>query len=156
MIMTTATKVRANSAITDEKVQVRKVLDDLMAAIASKDIKRMMTLYASDVVAFDVKPPFQTLGAVAWKHTWEACFPYFPDSFRMEMRDVKIFANADLAFAHYIFRIADAPKEHDAGQTWIRGTTCLKKQQGKWKIVHEHGSVPFHPHTMQAVFTLER
>ena len=30
----------------------------------------------------------------------------------------------------------------------------VKKIKGKWKIVHEHGSLPFDPHTTKAIFSL--
>ena len=126
-----------------------------MKALSMKDVKRMMSYYAADVVVYDVKPPFQTKGAVAWRHTWEACIGYFPASFTVVISDLHIHVSGDIALAHYFFRLKGPEKEHDAMQTWMRATTGFKKIQGKWKIIHEHGSVPFNPHTMQALFTLE-
>lgn len=138
-----------------EKEEVWKVLEDAFAAISAKDSKKVISHYASDAIIYDCKPPFQTKGAIAWKHTWEACFPYFPDKFRFETRDVHIHVGEDLAFAHFMMRIITDDTSHDAAQTWMRCTSCLKRQQSKWKIVHEHGSLPYNPHTMQAVSTLE-
>jgi len=137
------------------KTEIKKVIDDFMAALCAKDVKRMMSHYAADVVVFDVKPPFQTRGAVAWKHTWEACIGYFPASFKVEIKDLIIHAGSDIAISHYLFRLTGPEKEHAAMQTWMRTTTGFKRIQGKWKIVHEHGSLPFNPHTTQAIFTLE-
>jgi ketosteroid isomerase-like protein len=139
----------------DDKKQVRKIIDDFFTALSKKDIKAMMMPYASDVVIFDVKPPFQTKGAIAWKHIWEACLPYFPEAFSVETRDMVITTGGNVAIAHYMFRLKGPEKDHDAMQTWMRATTGFKYQQGKWRIIHEHGSVPFHPETMQAIFTLE-
>ena len=140
---------------TNDKELVQKTIEGLLAAIGAKDIKRMMAHYASDVVVFDVKPPFQTNGAIAWRHTWEACFPYFPDAFGFTIRDMVIHTSGNLAFAHYLFSITGPDKDHAAMQTWMRATTGLKFTEGKWKIVHEHGSLPYDPITMQAVSTLE-
>lgn len=148
-------------AITDpvkkinHKAAIKAVIDDFTAALCAKDVKRMMSHYAADVVVYDVKPPFQTKGAVAWKHTWEACMGYFPASFEIEIKDLRIQAGKEIALSHYLFRLTGPEKDHAAMQTWMRTTTGFKKIQGKWKIVHEHGSLPFNPHTTQAIFTLE-
>lgn len=137
------------------KTAIKAVIDDFMAALCAKDVKRMMSHYAPDVVVYDVKPPFQTKGAVAWKHTWEACIGYFPASFKIEIKDLVIHGSEDVAISHYLFRLYGPEKDHAAMQTWMRTTTGFKKIQGKWKIVHEHGSLPFNPHTTQAIFTLD-
>jgi ketosteroid isomerase-like protein len=139
----------------NSKAEIKKLIDDFMAALCRKDVKRMMSYYSADVVVYDVKPPFQTKGAVAWKHTWEACIGYFPASFKIEIRDLNIHVSADVALSHYLFRLTGPEKDHPAMQTWMRTTTGYKKIQGKWNIVHEHGSLPFNPHTTQVIFTRE-
>jgi len=101
-----------------------------------------------------VKPPFQTTGADAWRRTWEASLPYFPDSFQTEMRDLSLTVSGDLALAHWLFRFTGMEQDHPVMQTWIRITAGYRRIRGKWQIVHEHASVPFNPQTAQAVFTL--
>jgi uncharacterized protein (TIGR02246 family) len=133
--------------------EIRKMIDDFFAALCAKDVKKMMTYYASDVIVYDVKPPFQSKGAVAWRHIWEACIPYFPESFSIEIQDEHIHASDTVAIAHLLFKLTGPEKNHAAMQTWIRTTTGYKKVQGKWKIIHEHGSLPYNPHTMQAMMT---
>lgn len=139
----------------DSKAEIKKVIDDFMAALCIKDVKSMLSHYAPDAVMYDVKPPYQIKGAIAWKHAWEACIGYFPDSFKVEIRDLYIHASGDVAISHYMFRLTGTEKGDPSSQTWIRTTTGFKKIQNKWKIVHEHGSVPFNPHTREACFTLE-
>lgn len=153
--MASVKKAITPNSKTSDKAEVRKVINEFYAALCKKDVNSMMSHYAPDVIVYDVKPPFQTKGAVAWRHTWEACMPYFPepDCFEIEIKDITITAGSDLAFANYLFRLITANKQHDAAQTWIRATICFKKQQGKWKVLHEHGSVPFNPHTLQAMFS---
>lgn len=148
-------KITAPKKKVNNKAAVRKTIDDFMAALCNKDVKSMVAYYAPDAVLFDVKPPLQVRGAIAWRHIWEACLPFFPPSFQVEIKDLVIHAGNDVAIAHYIFRLIATDKDHPAAQTWMRATTGFKKIQGKWKIVHEHGSVPFNPHTLQAQFTLE-
>lgn len=38
---------------------------------------------------------------------------------------------------------------------WVRATSCLRKRNDGWKIVHEHASVPFDTETGTAVVTGE-
>jgi ketosteroid isomerase-like protein len=140
---------------TRNKAQLRQLIDDQMSAICAKDMDRIMDHYAADVAAFDVKPPFQTQGAEAWRRTWEECLPYFPDSFRIETRDLSLTVSGDVALAHWLFRFTGMEKDHPAMQTWLRITAGYRRSRGRWQIVHEHISVPFDPHTGQAVFTLE-
>ncbi|MBL0740020.1 YybH family protein [Chryseolinea lacunae] len=149
------TKLARPKTKTDNKAEIGKVIDYFMSALCRKDVKAMISVYAADAILFDVKPPFQTRGAVAWRHTWEACLPFFPESFQVEVRDLTIHVSGDVGFAHYIFRLTGTAKDDPAAQTWIRCTTGFKKIQGRWKIVHEHGSLPFNPHTREAVFTQE-
>jgi len=139
----------------NDKAEIKKVIDDFMEALRDKNVKRMISHYAADAILFDVKPPFQTKGAIAWKHTWEACIGYFPPSFNVEIKDLAIHISGDIAISHYLFRLTGTRKDDPAAQTWIRTTTGYKRIAGKWKIIHEHGSVPFNPHTREAAFNYE-
>jgi ketosteroid isomerase-like protein len=56
-----------------------------------------------------------------------------------------------LAVAHYLARFTGLPGE----PFWIRVTAVYRRVEGKWKIVHEHSSVPFDPETLRAVVRLE-
>lgn len=123
-IMTTLEK-KVNS-----KAEIKSVIDDFMAALCLKDVKRMMSHYAADVIVYDVKPPFQVNGAIAWKHVWEACISYFPNSFKVLIKDLRIHVSGDLAISHYLFRLKGPEKDHAAMQTWIRTTTGFKRIQG--------------------------
>jgi ketosteroid isomerase-like protein len=138
---------------TRDEAQLRKLIADQMSAIGAKDLDRLMNHYAADVVVFDVKPPFLTIGAEAWRRTWEASLPYFPESFHTEMRDLSLTVSGDLALAHWLFRFTGMEQDHPAMQTWIRINAGYRRIWGQWQIAHEHASVPFHPQTAQAAFT---
>jgi ketosteroid isomerase-like protein len=140
---------------THDEAQIRQLIADQASAICAKDIDRIMAHYATDVMFFDCKPPFQTRGAQAFRRIWEECLPCFPDSFEIERRDLSIIVSGDLALAHWLFRFTGKEKDHPAMQTWMRLTGGYQRKQGRWQIVHEHCSLPFDPETSQAVFTLE-
>jgi ketosteroid isomerase-like protein len=151
-----ATQMKTENTNTHhDEAQIRQLIVDQQSAICAKDVDRIMAYYTTDVIYFDCKPPFQTQGADALRRIWEECFPYFPDSFKTETRDLNIFVSGDLAFAHWLFRFTEMALDHPAMHTWLRFTAGYQRQQGKWQIVHEHCSVPFEPHTSQAVLTLD-
>jgi uncharacterized protein YndB with AHSA1/START domain len=137
------------------ETQIRQLIADQMAAIRAKDVDKLMAAYAANVTAFDAIPPFQTNGADAWRKTWEGCLPYFPDAFQIETRDLHVFVSGEAAFAHWMFRFVTPDPNHPAAQSWMRLTGCYQKVRGAWKIVHEHCSVPFDPHTSKAMLTLD-
>lgn len=141
------------STIATNEVQIRQLIAEQQRAICAKDVEQIMSHYATEVIVFDVKPPFQTQGKDAWGQVWSECLPYFPDTFEIETRDLKITVSEDLAVAHWLFRFTGT-QDHPAMQTWMRITAVCQKNQGEWQILHEHLSVPFDPETSQAVFTL--
>lgn len=143
------------TTITQNEAEIRQLITDQQQAICTKNIDQIMAYYASEVTIFDVKPPFQTQGKQAYRQTWEECMPYFPDSFEIETRDLKIIVNENLAVAHWLFHFTGTEPDHPAMQTWMRITTVCQKLEDKWQILHEHCSVPFDPETSQAAFSLD-
>lgn len=141
------------STITSKEAQIRQLIADQQRAICAKDVDQIMSRYATKVIVFDVKPPFQTQGKEAVRRVWEDCLPCFPDSLQIETRDLNVTVSENLAVAHWLFRFTGT-EDHPAMQTWMRVTAVCQNHRGNWQILHEHISVPFDPETSQAVFTL--
>ena len=138
---------------TTHDAQIRQLIAAQQRAICAKDVDQIMSHYATDIILFDVKPPFQTKGKDAVRQVWKDCLLYFPASSEMETRDLTITVNDDLAASHWLFRFK-GEQDHPAMQMWMRATAVCQKNQDNWQILHEHISVPFNPETSQAVFTL--
>ena len=49
---------------THDEAQIRQLIADQASATCVKDLDRIMAHYATDVIIFDVKPPFQTTTTV--------------------------------------------------------------------------------------------
>jgi uncharacterized protein (TIGR02246 family) len=146
--------MKTESTIASQEAQIRQLIAAQQQAICAKDIDQIMSCYAAEVMLFDVKPPFQTQGKEAVRQIWEDCLPCFPDSFGMEIQDLNVTVNPNLAVSHWLFRFTGMEPNHPAMQTWMRITAVYQNNQGNWQIVHQHFSVPFDPETSQAVFTL--
>jgi ketosteroid isomerase-like protein len=135
--------------------EIKQCIANFFAALQAKDTRLMLSFYNDQAIMFDVKPPFQTNGAVAWKHVWEASLPFFPEKFGVEIKDLVIHVDGSVGFAHYLFKLTGNDPDHPAMQTWMRATTGYKLQNEKWKIVHDHASLPFNPQNNQAAFSLD-
>jgi uncharacterized protein (TIGR02246 family) len=127
-----------------DQTQIRQLIDTWVQAIRSKDVNRVMSHYAPDIVAFDLAPPLQYRGADAYRQNLEAWFPTFRGPIGYEIRDLSIAGSDDVAFCHSFNRITGTRTDDEKTDVWVRATVCCRKSDGKWKIVHEHQSVPFY------------
>jgi len=64
---------------------------------------------------------------------------------KCEFRDIDVHADAKLAFASYIQHCSGKGPDGTPFDMTLRTTDCLQKTNGKWRIVHEHVSVPLGP-----------
>ena len=138
-----------------DEAQIHQLIDEWRRALCARDLDRMMLHYASDIRFFDAVPPFQHLGAEAYRKTWENMFPYLPPRLGMDIRDLSVQVSGDLAFMHCLNQLTNLDTHEPATCGWVRVTVCYQRQQGAWKVIHEHVSVPFDPMTSQAAFLRE-
>lgn len=119
------------------------------------DLERLQTLYAPDVVTFDVQAPLQRVGAEGKLQNWVEAFAAFERPLGYEIRDLAITVGGDVAFAHGLARLSGTLKNGDpAGGFWVRFTACFRKLQGNWLIAHDHASVPLDLATGRAMLGL--
>ncbi|MDB5393518.1 MAG: Ketosteroid isomerase-like enzyme [Rhodospirillales bacterium] len=97
--------------------------------------------YAPIAEIFDLAPPLthpvNAKGIADWLASWGGPVERTP-------RDIKTTIRGDTAFCHGLIRVSTRRKDKDDAAWWMRVTTCLLRQGGAWKIVHEHTSVPFY------------
>lgn len=125
----------------DEGV-IRRLVDEQLFALRTKDLDRLMTLYADDFVLYDVNPPFRLEGAAAIRRLRDAWAAQVPDFLGIELRDVHVTASGDLGIAHWTWRfVGSEPQPEDAG-AWYRGTAAYRRIREQWKIIHLHESLP--------------
>jgi ketosteroid isomerase-like protein len=68
---------------TKNEAAIRELIDGYVNAVRAKDIDGVMSVYAPDLVAFDVVPPLQYVGAEAFRKVWQRFFETFQAPFRM-------------------------------------------------------------------------
>ena len=123
---------------------VRRVIEDLAAAIYQKDADAAVALYDEDIVAFDLAPPLAIDAPVmhnpahiqSWFDTWKGPIESTPH--RIEVR-----VGGDIAYAFGLRHMTGTKNDGTKTDLWFRATACLVRRDGHWKIAHMHNSVPF-------------
>jgi len=121
---------------------LRKRIEEIAQAIRDKDIDRLMTFYARDVVVFDVRPPLDTHGADSYRENFERWFGSFDGPLSFDYVELRVKAGESTAFCHYLALIVGARPEGRKSGYWARGTTCFERRNGEWLVTHEHISMP--------------
>jgi uncharacterized protein (TIGR02246 family) len=127
---------------TRNEAAVRELVDGFVKAIRAKDIKGVMSVFAPEVVSFDLGPPLQHGGGEAFIKRWQELFESYQGPIDYEIRDLSITAGQDVAFSHSLNRISGTMKNGQKTDRWLRWTACYLKTNGKWLIVHEQVSIP--------------
>lgn len=136
------------------EAEIRELFETRTRALAGKDAATLLDSDDAAVVVFDAVGPFVRRGAetAARKREWLAAYR---DGIGHEIRDLEITAAAELAFCHFLVRISGTMLDDTEVGMWVRATSCLRKRDDDWKIVHEHASVPFDVETGTALVTGE-
>ncbi len=137
------------------EAEIRAQLDRLIAAIQAMDLERVKSIYAPDVVSFDVQPPLRVMGREAKSRNWVEVFAAFQRPLDYEIRDLTIAVDGDLAFLHSLNRLTGTLRNGKRGGFWVRATACFRRIDGNWLIAHDHVSVPLDVESGRGVVDLE-
>jgi ketosteroid isomerase-like protein len=123
----------------------RQRIIELENGLASaKTVDQAMSYYdnSDKLVVFDVIPPAQYSGEAAWRKDLKGFFAAFPGPSHIELINLQVENDSRIGFAHSIQHFDGTAKSGKKVEFTFRVTDCLEKKSGKWKIVHEHVSVP--------------
>src|SRR5437879_931102 len=134
---------------------IRELIDGFVKAIRAKDINGVMSVFAPEVVSFDLGPPLQHGGGETFMKRWLELFQSYQSPIDYEVRDLGITTGDDVAFSHSLTRIRGTAKNGQKTHRWLRWTACYHKTNGKWLIVHEQVSVPVDLRSGKAVLDLK-
>jgi ketosteroid isomerase-like protein len=129
----------------NEEAAVRDVLARLARAVHDKDADGVVAAYTQDLVRYDLPPPLAFEGEKARDtKDLEAWFATWRGPIDITLKDLVIEIDGDLAACRGFIRIAGDKVGGDPSSVWARRTVCLRREEGAWKIFHEHTSVPFY------------
>jgi len=128
--------------MTDQQ-EILKLLRDQDEAVAQGDAEAVVAPIGDGYVSFDLPPPLKSNGDArqgieslnAWFGTWE-------DGVTVNLTEPTVIVEGGLAVVHGLSRMQGVKKGDGPLDAWNRRTVVLQRQEGKWKIVHEHSSYP--------------
>ena len=122
----------------DARADIRALEERFVAAFKAKDVDALMKIYAPGqaLVVFDVVPPRQYVGGAAYRKDWQTFLGNFDGPITVELTDLDIGADRNLAYSHSIQRVAGTDKQGKKLDLTVRVTDVYKKVRGRWLIVH--------------------
>ena len=139
----------------NDEAEIQRLLDEGIRALRDKNIEGVMSLYAPEVVSFDIVPPLRYLGAEAFRKVWEEVFSSYQGPIGYEIHDLSITVGDDVAFTYSLNRISGTLTTGQQTDLWLRWTACWRSINGTWLIVHHQNSVPVDLRTGRAVLSLK-
>lgn len=126
---------------TTDIAEIEALIQKLTAAHFEHDADAIVNLYETDAVIFDLAPPLGRHGMnrdtiAAWLAGWEG-------PIRIDAREVDLKVDSKLGFLSALNRM-QGRQGGEAVDIWFRTTMCFRKTSGRWRIVHDHTSVPFY------------
>lgn len=135
--------------------EIEILLERRIEACRSKDIDKLMSIFAAEVVYFDVVPPLRFVGHDAVRDNFLRWFAEYDGPIRLATREATIAVEGDVAFAHMLHEDSGNRNRPDGKGFWLRSTSCLRRQDVGWRIVHEHISLPIDFRTGQILMDLQ-
>ena len=133
---------------------IRQRVEECVHALRMKDIDGVMSLYAPNIVSFDVDQPLRYAGADNKRRAWQAFFAAHTGPVAYEVRDLNVTTHGDLAFVHSVNHVSGTLASGHISDLWVRWTACFRRIDGVWLVVHDHVSVPADLAHGQAVLNL--
>ncbi|RIQ34105.1 DUF4440 domain-containing protein [Jiangella rhizosphaerae] len=128
--------------MTDTMTEISALLEHRSDAIRSKDLERLMSFYADDIVYFDLVPPLLYAGADALRARFADWFGRWDGPIGQEVSDLHVEAGGDVAAVHMLIRTSGTLATGREVGYWVRASDALRRTGGAWSITHEHVSLP--------------
>jgi uncharacterized protein (TIGR02246 family) len=135
---------------TDE-ANIRQRINRWVKALCTMDPEGVMSLYAPDIVSFDLVPPLRHVGAKAKEKNWADAFAMFQRPLGYEIRDLTLTLGDEVAFGHNLNRVSGTLKNGNRTGFSVRWTACFRKIDGNWLNRADQVSVPVDPESGRAL-----
>ena len=126
---------------TTDRAEIEELFERVARAHVDHDADAIVEAYSPDAVIFDLAPPLVRRGmnrdsVASWLGGWDG-------PIQIDAHEVNLTVEGDAAFVSALNRMRGRQGGEDQDM-WYRTTVCLRKTSGRWRIVHDHSSVPFY------------
>jgi uncharacterized protein (TIGR02246 family) len=120
---------------------IRALIARWSKAVRDQDLAGIRADHDLEILMFDVPAPFLSRGLDAYMATWDEFLGMQAKPIQFDFRDIAVTAGTDVAFATAIGTCCDLSNGAPVNLEF-RLTMGLRKIDGKWRIMHEHHSIP--------------
>jgi ketosteroid isomerase-like protein len=125
-----------------DEARIREIFDRWSQAVRNEDLEAIRANHASDLLMFDVPPPFLSRGIEAYMESWKLFYAFAPKPVMFDFDDLYIHAGSEVAFATAIGHCRTIEPDGQILPLDFRLTMGFRKIGERWLIVHEHHSLP--------------
>ena len=126
----------------EDEMDIQALIERWAKAVREENRAGIRADHHSEMLMFDVPPPFLSRGLDAYMATWETFYRSQAKPVAFDFEEVEITAGNDVAFATAIGHCLYIERSGKKVDLKFRLTMGLRKQHGRWCIVHEHHSLP--------------
>lgn len=139
----------------EAEAEIRAILDSRVAAVRTKDAAAVVANHAPDIVCYDLLEPLQYRGVEGVRKRAQQWLDGYDGPMDYEIIGLQIVAAFEVAFSYGLHHVTGTTKDGRKIDMHWRSTQVFQRLDGKWKIMHEHGSVPSDMKTEKASFDLK-
>jgi uncharacterized protein (TIGR02246 family) len=128
--------------LSKDQTEILALIERWARAVREQDRAAIRRDHDPDMLMFDVPPPFLSRGLDAYMATWELFFSSVEKPVAFDFHDIEITAGEDVAFATAVGNCVNIDLKGQREPLQFRLTMGLRKIDGRWRILHEHHSLP--------------
>jgi ketosteroid isomerase-like protein len=137
------TNARLQVPLSKDEMDIQGLIERWAKAVREENRPGIRADHDSDMLMFDVPPPLLSRRLDTYMATWGKFFsPWSEKPVAFDFHDVKITAGKDVVFATAIGQCAGVSSNGKREELEFRLTMCFRKIDGRWRVMHEHHSLP--------------
>ena len=131
--------------MTNSQMKDKEILLAILGEISKSMTGAQSTKHWTDkTIWFDI-PPFASKGIKSACKVFDEAFGQLK-SINVEFLETETFLNGDMGVVCSVQRWNMVTKDGTVNPpVLVRQTNCFEKQNGEWKVIHEHSSIPSSP-----------
>lgn len=123
-------------------------------AVLRQDLAAVEQFYGPQLRAFDAVKQLEFTRAAYFTH-WQQCMEFCTGHSAFELKDRQLSGGPELALLTCLLYCGGTNEQGEPQGCWMRLTQGWQLQQGQWRIIHDHFSVPFDMVSGSALFNLQ-
>ena len=135
--------------------ELRALVEERVRGVRERDADTLAGRIDDDVLTFDVLPPLRARGSAPSIGHLRDWFDGYDGPIDYTVRELHVEADGDLGTCAFLYHVGGTLRTGAVVDMWVRATLVCRRTSGRWRIVHDHESVPFDPATGQALISLQ-